>query len=97
MPRAAITDLYRIDDMLEPEERAARDAVAAFVDKEYIPIVGKHFRNGTFPMDVVPRLAELERAVAKAEARARRAEALVELQKKQRPAQRPESCHADGT
>jgi glutaryl-CoA dehydrogenase len=59
MSRAAITDLYRIDDLLQPEERAARDAVAQFVDKEYLPIVGKHFRNGTFPMEVVPRLAEL--------------------------------------
>ena len=59
MSRAAITDLYRIDDLLEPEERAARDLVAAFVDKEYLPIVGKHFRNGTFPMEVVPRLAEM--------------------------------------
>jgi glutaryl-CoA dehydrogenase len=59
MSRAAITDLYQIDEMLEPEERAARDLVAQFVDKEYLPIVGKHFRNGTFPMEVVPRLAEL--------------------------------------
>ena len=59
MSRAAITDLYRIDDMLSDDERAARDAVAAFVDKEYLPIVGKHFRNGTFPVEVVPRLAEL--------------------------------------
>ena len=59
MSRLAITDLYKIDDLLEPEERAARDAVAAFVDKEYLPIIGKHFRNGTFPMEVVPRLAEL--------------------------------------
>ena len=59
MSRAAITDLYRIDDLLEPEERAARDTVAAFVDKEYLPIVGKHFRNGTFPVEVIPRLAEL--------------------------------------
>ncbi|MBK7863078.1 MAG: acyl-CoA dehydrogenase family protein [Archangiaceae bacterium] len=59
MSRAAITDLYRIDDLLEPEERAARDAVAQFVDREYLPIVGKHFRNGTFPMEVVPRVAEL--------------------------------------
>ena len=59
MPRADITDLYRIDDLLQPEERAARDAVAAFVDKEYLPIVGKHFRAGTFPTEVIPRLAEL--------------------------------------
>ncbi len=59
MPRAEITDLYRIDDLLSPEEKAARDTVAQFVDREYLPIVGKHFRNGTFPMEVVPKLAEM--------------------------------------
>jgi glutaryl-CoA dehydrogenase len=33
--------------------------VAEFVDREYLKVVGKHFRNGTFPMDVVPKLAEM--------------------------------------
>jgi glutaryl-CoA dehydrogenase len=59
MARAEITDLYRIDDLLTDEEKAARDLVAAFVDREYLPKVGKHFRDGTFPMEVVPKLAEL--------------------------------------
>ncbi len=59
MSHAAITDLYKIDALLSPEERAARDVVAQFVDKEYLPIVGKHFRAGTFPMHVVPKLAEM--------------------------------------
>jgi len=59
MPRAAVTDLYRIDDLLSPEEKAARELVAGFIDREYLPIVGKHFRNGTFPMEVVPTLAEM--------------------------------------
>jgi glutaryl-CoA dehydrogenase len=59
MSRAAITDLYRIDDLLSAEERAIRDTVARFVDKEYLPIVGKHFRHHTFPTEVIPRLAEL--------------------------------------
>ncbi len=59
MARAPVTDLYRIDDLLSPEERAARDVVAAFVDREYLPIVGKHFRNGTFPNELIPKLAEL--------------------------------------
>src|SRR5688500_17515411 len=57
MPRAEITDLYRLDELLSPEERAARDVVALFVDREYLPIVGTHFRNGNFPMAVVTRLA----------------------------------------
>jgi glutaryl-CoA dehydrogenase len=59
MPRAAITDLYRIDDMLSAEERAIRDTVARFIDKEYLPIVGKHFRNHTFPSELIPKLADM--------------------------------------
>jgi glutaryl-CoA dehydrogenase len=59
MARAAVTDLYRIDDLLSDEEKAARDLVAGFVDREYLPKIGKHFRNGTFPMEVVPQLAEM--------------------------------------
>jgi len=59
MSRAAVTDLYRIDDLLNDEEKAARDLVAQFVDRDYLPIIGKHFREGTFPMQVVPKLAEM--------------------------------------
>jgi glutaryl-CoA dehydrogenase len=59
MSRAAITDLYRIDDLLSAEERAIRDTVAKFIDKEYLPIVGKHFRNHTFPTHVIPMLADM--------------------------------------
>ena len=59
MSRAAITDLYRIDDMLSAEERAIRDTVARFIDKEYLPIVGKHFRNHTFPNELIPQLADM--------------------------------------
>ena len=29
------------------------------MDREYLPIIGKHFRDGTFPMHLIPRLAEL--------------------------------------
>lgn len=59
MSRAAITDLYDLDALLSAEERAIRDSVARFVDKEYLPIVGKHFRDHTFPSEVIPTLAEL--------------------------------------
>ena len=59
MPRADITDLFRIDDLLSAEEKAARDSVARFVDAEVLPIIGRHFRDGTFPAHLVPGLAEL--------------------------------------
>jgi glutaryl-CoA dehydrogenase len=59
MPRAPVTDLYRVDELLTPEEVAARDQVAAFVDREVLPIIGQHFRDGTFPTQLTPKLAEL--------------------------------------
>ena len=59
MPRAEVTDLYRIDDLLSGEEKAARDTVAQFIDREYLPIIGKHFRDGTFPMHLIPQIAEM--------------------------------------
>lgn len=59
MPRSPVTDLYRIDDLLTDEERAARDLVAGFIDRDYLPKVGRWFRDGKFPMEVVPTLAEM--------------------------------------
>src|SRR5262252_4938252 len=59
MSRAPITDLYRIDDLLSDEERAARNLVGEFIDREYLPRVGIHFRNATFPLELVPKLAEM--------------------------------------
>jgi glutaryl-CoA dehydrogenase len=59
MPRAEITDLLLIDQLLTDEERAARDTVARFVDEKVLPIIGQHFRDGTFPAHLIPGLAEL--------------------------------------
>src|SRR5262245_31909910 len=53
-------DFYRIEDSLEPEERIVRDTVREFVDKEFLPVVVKHVRqDGSFPMELVPKMAEL--------------------------------------
>jgi glutaryl-CoA dehydrogenase len=53
-------DFYRIEDSLAPEERIARDTVREFVDKEFLPVVVKHVRqDGSFPMELVPKLAGL--------------------------------------
>ncbi|WP_338869751.1 acyl-CoA dehydrogenase family protein [Myxococcus stipitatus] len=59
MARADITDLFLLDDLLSPEEKAVRDTVAAFVDREVLPIIGGHFRDGTFPLHLIPQLAEM--------------------------------------
>src|SRR5262245_41786189 len=56
---AAATDYYAIDELLTPEERQVRDTVRRFVDDEYLPLARQHFGAGTFPMELVPRLAAL--------------------------------------
>ena len=52
------SDLFRLDELLSPDERAIRDTVARFVDREVLPTIGRHFRHGTFPREVVPTLAD---------------------------------------
>jgi glutaryl-CoA dehydrogenase len=53
-------DLYRIEDELSPEETLARETVREFVDREFLPRVVEHVRqDGSFPVELVPRMAEL--------------------------------------
>jgi glutaryl-CoA dehydrogenase len=53
-------DFLRLEDLLTEEEVLARDTVRDFVSREFLPIVREHVRqDGSFPMPLVPRLAEL--------------------------------------
>ena len=54
------TDFLRLDELLADEERLARDSVREFVSREFLPLVREHVRrDGSFPMELVPRMAEL--------------------------------------
>jgi len=57
--RSGVEALYRLDDALSADERAVRDAVARVVDTEVLGVIGRHFREGTFPAQLIPRLGEL--------------------------------------
>jgi glutaryl-CoA dehydrogenase len=53
-------DFYRIDDELSDEERMARQSVREFVEREFLPRVVEHVRrDGSFPMELVPVMADL--------------------------------------
>ena len=52
-------DYYRLDELLTDEERLVRDSVRDWVSEKVIPIIDRHFRDATFPMDLVPEMAEL--------------------------------------
>lgn len=56
---ASAADYYAVDDLLTDDERAVRETVRRFVDEEYLPIAREHFRDGTFPTELTPRLAAL--------------------------------------
>ncbi len=54
-----VVDFYQLDDLLKGEEKKIRNRVRAFVDQECMPVIAEHFDKGTFPMKLIPRLAEL--------------------------------------
>jgi glutaryl-CoA dehydrogenase len=52
-------DFYHLDDLIGQEEKMARDAVRQFVQRVVIPDVERHFANETFPLELIPQMAEL--------------------------------------
>lgn len=52
-------DFFQLDDLLTEEERMVRDTVRDFVENEYLPIITEHYRNGTFPNEMIPKLGAL--------------------------------------
>ncbi len=52
-------DYFHLDELLTSEERMTRDTVKQFVDREVLPQIERHFANETFPLELVPRMAEL--------------------------------------
>jgi len=52
-------DFFELDDQYTEDELMVRDAVKGWVGERFLPGVMDHFEAGTFPMDLVPELAEL--------------------------------------
>ena len=52
-------DLLDIESQLTDDERQVRDTIRAFVETEAMPAVVPHFRDGTFPLALIPRMGEL--------------------------------------
>jgi glutaryl-CoA dehydrogenase len=53
------TDLFNLDELLSEEQLAVRRTVRDFVRDEVMPVIRTHFRQGTFPQELVPRMGEL--------------------------------------
>ncbi len=52
-------DFYGIDDLLSDEEKLVRGSVRRFVEEKIVPSIGRHYQDGTFPVELIPQFAEL--------------------------------------
>jgi glutaryl-CoA dehydrogenase len=52
-------DFLDFDSLLNDEELLARKTARQFVDEQVIPVIEKHNREATFPMELVPQLGAL--------------------------------------
>ena len=53
-------DFLNLDELLDEEERLARDTLRDWVSAEFLPKIQEHVRqDGSFPMELVPAMAEL--------------------------------------
>ena len=52
-------DYFNIKSLLSEEEIMIRDLVREFVSDEVIPIIEKYNREGKFPLQLVPKMAEI--------------------------------------
>lgn len=53
------TEFFGIDSLFSEEEKLTRDSVRSWVEKRFLPVITKHHREGTFPNELIPELAEL--------------------------------------
>jgi glutaryl-CoA dehydrogenase len=60
MPPFEAADFYNLEELLTAEERQLRDSVRQWVQARFLPVVAQHYRDGTFPMELVPELAKLD-------------------------------------
>jgi len=59
MPSFPGVDYLDFDSVLTDEEKLARNTARQFVDAEIMPIIEQYNREGKFPVQLVPQMAEL--------------------------------------
>jgi len=52
-------DYYNINSLLSEEEKMIRDSVREFVSAEVIPIIETFNRENRFPLDLIPKMAQM--------------------------------------
>jgi len=59
MARFQGVDFYRFDRNFSDEERGVRETVRRFVDESFLPSIRRHFRDGTFPLELAPEMGRM--------------------------------------
>jgi len=52
-------DYFQVDSLLTEEEKQFKDRVRQFIDKACMPMISGHCDKGTFPMEIIPQMAEI--------------------------------------
>ena len=52
-------DFYNISELLTEEELMIQKTAHDFVQTEFMPLVGEHYENGTFPLELATKLGQL--------------------------------------
>ena len=52
-------DFYDLTDLLTDEELLIQQTANDFVKAEFMPLIRDNYENGTFPMELIPKLGEL--------------------------------------
>ncbi len=55
-------DFYLVDELLSDEERGIRDRLRAFCEAEVLPVINDYWERAEFPLELVPKIAELKLA-----------------------------------
>ena len=52
-------DLFRLDDLLTPEDKILRDRIRSWVRSRFVPEINRCWDAGTFPLELLPEIAAL--------------------------------------
>ncbi len=52
-------DYYNIDTLLSEEEILIRNTIREFTDENINPVIEEAYMRGEFPMELVPKMAEM--------------------------------------
>jgi glutaryl-CoA dehydrogenase len=53
------TDFYEVGGQLSDEEKLVQSTVREFVSQEFLPLIRQHYRQGDFPIQLIPQMGEL--------------------------------------